>query len=80
MLRTELSELLVHGFKADSIELGFEAKMAEAAFELEYFKFGVGQYGSKEMGGLRDQGFGGCLAHGGILLERLVVFFHFGLG
>ena len=77
MLRTKLSELVVHGFEADSIELGFKAKMSDAALELEDFQFGVGQHGGKEMGCLRDQGFGGCLAHRGILFERLVVFFHF---
>ena len=77
MLRTELAELVEHGFQADSIELGFESEMADAAFKLEYLQFGVGQHGGKEMGGLRGQGFGGRLAHGGILFERLVVFFHF---
>ena len=53
MLRTELSELVVHGFEADSIELGFEAKMADAALELEQFKLGVGPHSGKEMRGLR---------------------------
>ena len=77
MLRTESAELVVHGFQAHGIELGFEAKTADAAFELEYFEFGAGQHGGEEMGGLRGQGFGECLAHGGILLERLVVFFYF---
>ena len=77
MLRTELAELLVHGFQADGIELGFEAKMADAARELKHFQFDVGQHGGKEMGGLCGQGLGGRLAHGRILLERLVVFFHF---
>jgi len=76
MLRTELTELLVHGFEADGIELGFEAKMPDAALELKHLQFGVGQHGGKEMGGLRGQGFGGRLAHGGVLFERLVVFFH----
>ena len=42
MLRTELAELLVHGFEPDGIELGFEAKMADATLELEHFQFGVG--------------------------------------
>ena len=42
MLRTELTELVVHGFQADGIELGFEAKMPDAAFELEHLQFGVG--------------------------------------
>ena len=80
MLRTELAELVVHGFEADGVELGFEAKMADAALKFEYLQFGVGQYGGKEvrgLRGLRGRGFGGCLAHGGILFERLVVFFHF---
>ena len=77
MLRTELVELVVYGFEADGVELGFEAKMADAALELKHLQFGVGQHGGKEMGGLRGQGFGGCLAHGGVLFERLVVFFHF---
>ena len=76
MLRTKLAELMVHGFQAHGIELGFEAKMADAALELEYLQFGVGQHGGKEMGGLRGQGFGGRRAHGRILFERLVVFFH----
>ena len=35
MLRTELAELVVHGFQADGIELGFEAKMTDAALELK---------------------------------------------
>ena len=69
--------MLVHVFEPDGIELGFESEMPDAAFELGYLSFGVGQHGGKEMGGLRDQGFGGRLAHGGILFERLVVFFHF---
>ena len=56
MLRTELAELVAHGFQAHGIELDFEAKMADTAFELEYLRFGVGQYGGKEMGGLRGQG------------------------
>ena len=34
MLRTELVELLIHGFDPNGIELGFEAKMADAALEL----------------------------------------------
>jgi hypothetical protein len=76
MLRTELADLVVHGFQAHGIELGFESEMADAAFELEDFEFGVGQHGGEEMGGLRSQGFGGRLAHGRILFERLVVFFH----
>ena len=77
MFRTELAELVVHGFEPDGIELGLEVKMADAALKFEYLQFGVGQHGGKEGGGLRGQGFGGCLAHGGILFERLVVFFHF---
>ena len=36
------SELLVHGFETDGIELGFEAKMPDAALELKHFQFGVG--------------------------------------
>ena len=56
MLRTELIELLVHGFQADGIELGFKAKMSDAALELKHLQFGVGQHGGKEMGGLRGQG------------------------
>ena len=59
MLRTELSELVVHGFQAHGIELGFESEMPGAAFELEYLQFGVGQHGGKEMGGLRGQGLRG---------------------
>jgi hypothetical protein len=59
MLRTELAELVVHGFQADGIELGFEAEMPDAALELKHFQFGVGQHGGEEMGGLRGQGFGG---------------------
>ena len=77
MLRTELAESLAHGFQADGVELGFEAKMSDAALELKYLQFGVGQHGGKEMDGLRGQGFGGRLAHGGVMFERLVVFFHF---
>ena len=53
MLRTELVELVVHGFEPDGIELGFEAKMTNAALELEHLQLGVGQHGGKEMGGLR---------------------------
>ena len=48
--------MLVHGFETDGIELSFEAKMPDAALELKYFQFGVGQHGGKEMGGLRGQG------------------------
>jgi len=44
MLRTEQGELLKHGFQADGIELGFEAKTAKPAFEFEHFQFAVGQY------------------------------------
>ena len=76
MLRTELTELVVRGFQAHGIELGFEAKMADATLEFEHLELGVGQHGGKEMGGLRGQGFGGRLAHRGVLFERLVVFFH----
>ena len=57
MLRTELTELVVHGFQPDGIKLGFDTKMADAAFELEDFDFGVGQHGGKEMGGLAWPGF-----------------------
>ena len=42
MLRTELAELVVHGFEPDGIALGFEAKMPDAAFELKHFQFDVG--------------------------------------
>ena len=76
MLRTELAELVVHCFEPDAIELGFETKMPDAALEFEHLQFGVGQHGGKAMGGLRGQGFGGRLAHGRVLFERLVVFFH----
>ena len=69
MLRTELAELVVHGFQADGVALGFESEVPDAAFELEDLQFGVGQHGGKEMGGLRGRGFGGRLAHGGILVE-----------
>ena len=51
--------MLVHGFESDGIELGFEAKMTDAALELEDFQFGVGEHGGKEMGGLRGQGLRG---------------------
>ena len=37
---------MVHGFEADGIELGFEAKMPDASFELKHLQFGVGQHGS----------------------------------
>lgn len=63
MLRTELAKLVVHGFEADGVELGFETKMAYPALELERFEFDVGQHGSQEMIGLRGQGFGGRFAH-----------------
>ena len=59
MLRTESAELVVHGFQAHGIELGFEAKMSDAALELKHFEFGVGQHGGEEMGGLRGQGLSG---------------------
>ena len=59
MLRTKLTELVVHGFETDGIELGFEAKMADAALELEDFEFSVSQHGGKEMGGLRGQDLSG---------------------
>ena len=74
MLRTELTELVLQGFQADGLKLGFEAKMADAALELEQFKLGVGQQRGKEMRGLR---FGGQLAHGRVLFERLLVLFRF---
>ena len=51
--------MLVHGFETDGIELGFEAKMPDAALERERFQFGVGEHGGKEMGGLRGQGLRG---------------------
>ena len=76
MLRTKLTELLVHSFEPDGIELSFKAKMADPALELKHFQFGVGQHGGEKMGGLRDQDFGGGL-HRDILFERLLVFFHF---
>jgi hypothetical protein len=41
MLRTELTELVIHGFETHGIELGLEAKMANAAFELEHFELGI---------------------------------------
>ena len=59
MLRTELFELVVHGFQADGVALGFKAKMADAAFKLKHFQFGADQHGGKEMDGLRSQGFRG---------------------
>ena len=77
MLRTKLADLVVHGFQAHGIELGFEAKMPDATLEFEHFEFGVGQHGGEEVRGLHSQGFGGRLAHRGVLFERLVVFFHF---
>ena len=77
MLRTELAELVVQGFEPNGTALGVEAKMADAALEPEPFGFGVGQHGGRERGGPRGPGFGGGLAHGGVLLERLVVFFPF---
>ena len=43
---------MVYGFQAHGIALGFESKMADAAFELEGFEFGVGQHGGEEMRGL----------------------------
>ena len=46
MLRTKLAKLVVHGFEADSVKRGFEAKMADAALELERFDFAVSQHGS----------------------------------
>ncbi|MBC7490750.1 MAG: DEAD/DEAH box helicase family protein [Glaciimonas sp.] len=76
MLRTELTELMVHGFQANGIGLGFESKIPDAALELEDFGFGVSQHDGREMGGLRGQGFGGRFAHRGVLFEGLVVFFH----
>ena len=45
MLRTELAKLAVHGFEGYSVQLCFEAKMADAALELERFAFGVSQHG-----------------------------------
>ncbi|TDN38714.1 hypothetical protein E4631_22565 [Hymenobacter sp. UV11] len=33
MLRSKLGELLIHGFEADQVELGFEAKMPDAAYQ-----------------------------------------------
>ena len=71
MLRTELADLVVHGFETDSIELGFEAKMADAALELEHFQFGVGEHGGKEMGGLRGQGLVGDFAMDAFCLSDL---------
>ena len=58
MLRTELAELLVHGFKTDGVALGFKAKMADVAFEFEHFGLGVGQHGGEEVRGLCGQDFG----------------------
>ena len=74
MLRTELTELVVHSFQADGVELGFEVKMPDAALELKHFQFGVGQHGGKEIRGLR---FGGRLAHGRVLFERLRALYRF---
>ena len=50
MLRTEQHELLIHGLETDGIELGFKAKMADAAFELEDFELGVGQHQARRNG------------------------------
>ena len=77
MLRTKLAELLVRGFEANGVEVGLEAKMAEAALKFEPFELGVGQPGGQEVGGLRGQRFGGRFAHGGVLFARLRVLFHF---
>lgn len=49
MLRTEQHELLIPDFQADGVELGFEAKMADAAFEFEDFELRTGQHDGEEM-------------------------------
>ena len=74
MLRTKLTELVVQGFQVGGVELGFEAKMPDAALELEHLELGVGPHSGKEMRGLC---FGGWLAHGRVLFERLLVLFRF---
>nr|WP_019947932.1 ISAs1 family transposase [Hymenobacter aerophilus] len=48
MLRTDLCELLIHGFQANTVELGFEAEMAKPTFKLEHFQFDVSQYRRKK--------------------------------
>ena len=55
---TELAELVAPGFQTHVTGLGFEAKMTDAALELELFEFGAGQHGGEEMGGLCGQGLG----------------------
>lgn len=51
--------------------------MPQAMLGFEDFKFGTGQQGSKEMGGLGRGRFSGWHAHGRILFVGLMVFFHF---
>ena len=71
MSRTELSELVVHGFQADSIELCFESEMPDAVFELEYLQFGVGQqHGGKKMGACVARVLVGALPIDGFSLQR----------
>ena len=72
MLRTEQHELLIPNFQADVVELGFEAKMTDAAFELEDFEVDVGQHGGEEMRRLYHQSFGGRFANLCVLFERLM--------
>ena len=58
MLRTQLPELVTHGFQADGVARGLEAKMADATLQLEYFAFATGQYGGQEVTGLSGERFG----------------------
>ena len=51
--------------------------MAYPALGLERFAIDGGQHGGQEMIGLRGQDFGGRFAHGRMLFERLMAFFHF---
>lgn len=63
VLRTELGELLVHGFQAHAIKLGLKTKMSDTTFEFECFKFAISQQRGKEMIGLGRERFGRRFAH-----------------
>ena len=51
--------------------------MTDATLQFEYFAFATGQHGGQEVIDLSGERSGGRLAHGSILFEQFMVFFHF---
>ena len=57
MLRGKSCQFLIHGLKADEVELGLDSKMAEGMADFQALALDVGQHGGQEVVGLRSGSF-----------------------